>query len=323
MSNGKNGLKSVIFDLSRIAEWWLISLGLILFAFVPYTYLQNDSRISLSILSGLLTTPPLYIAIITVFTSQIFLFAGNDYYDRHVDALDPKKKTRNPVCNGSVSEGGVRALLVVSGVLPLVASAYFGLTAFAYTAFTLFVFFFYTAPPLRFKNKVVLDVLSHGLFINTFPYMFCLVALGDFSFGSVFLLTALMMRSAMAQLLQEIRDHGVDSKVERNTAIVLGQRRAMWLVFGIYITLFALTATLHITYMLWGWGISLFYVIILILCISFIPVFRKLMSAQDYGREIESLWMGQGRTNRWQVAQYFIAFSAYAVIVFHLMTSGY
>jgi 4-hydroxybenzoate polyprenyltransferase len=319
----KNGLKDIVYDLSRINEWWLLSMGLVLFAYIPNTYAHNDYQLDLDMMLNLFTSPPIYIALLIVFSAQIFLFASNDYFDRNVDALDPKKKMRNPVCDGRVTLPGVRALLIVSGIIPLAASLYFGSLAFIYTAFAMFIFYFYTAPPLRFKNKVGLDVLSHGVFVNTFPYFFCLIALNDFSIGTIFLLSAIMMRSTMAQMLQEIRDYEIDRQVEKNTVVVLGQKRAVWVVFSIYLLLFISTAMLLTTYELWGWGIPLYYIIILILCFSYIPIFKKLLKAKDYGKEIEKLWMGQGRTNRWQVVQYLASFGAYFVIFVFLISTGY
>jgi 4-hydroxybenzoate polyprenyltransferase len=323
MKNKKNGLKDIVYDLSRINEWWLLSFGLVLFAYIPNTYAHNNYQLNPGMMVDLFTSPPIYIALLIVFSAQIFLFASNDYFDRDVDALDPKKKMRNPVCDGRVTLPGVRALLIVSGIIPLVAAIYFGIWAFVYTAFAMFIFYFYTAPPLRFKNKVGLDVLSHGVFVNTFPYFFCLIALNDFSIGTMFLLSAIMMRSTMAQMLQEIRDYEIDRQVEKNTVVVLGQKRAVWVVFSIYLSLFISTATLLTTYELWGWGIPLYYSIILILCVSYIPIFQKLLKAKDYGKEIEKLWMGQGRTNRWQVAQYLASFGVYFIIFVFLISTGY
>jgi len=323
MKGETNGVRNVVYDLSRINEWWLLSVGLVLFAYVPNVYSKSGNEFSPEFFGTLLARPPLYLALLTVFSAQIFLFASNDYFDRHVDALDPKKKTRNPVSNGTVTVPGVRALLIVTGIIPFAVAIYLGIMAFAFVAVSMFVFFFYTAPPLRLKNKPILDVMSHGIFVNTFPYFFCLVVLSDFSDGSVFLLAALMMRSAMAQLLQEIRDYNIDRQVEKNTVVVLGQKKAIWLVFSIYIVLFVTSATLLITYEFLGWGIPLYYIIILILCFSFIPIFRKLLIASEYSDEIEKLWMGQGRTNRWLVAQYFASFSVYFVIVFYLIMTGY
>ena len=320
MKGKTNGVRNVVYDLSRINEWWLLSVGLVLFAYVPNQFAKSGDEFSQEFFEAILGQPPIYLALLIVFSAQVFLFASNDYFDRNVDALDPKKKARNPVSNGTVTLPGVRAMLIVTGIIPLAVSVYFGVIAFAFVAVSLLAFYFYTAPPLRLKNKPVLDVLSHGIFVNTFPYFFCLVVLQDFTVGSVFLLTAIMMRSAMAQLLQEIRDYNIDRQVEKNTVVVLGQKRAIWLVFSIYLALFIASATLLLTYEFFGWGLPLYYIIILILCFSFIPIFRKLLAAREYGSEIEKLWMGQGRTNRWMIAQYFASFSVYFIIMVFLLT---
>ena len=187
-----NKFKSILCDLSRIEEWWLLSLGLIFFAFIPHIYRVNDS-IAAGDLVGLFTSPQLYLALIVVFAAQIFLFASNDYFDRHIDGLDEKKLLRNPICAGRVTAKEVWALLVTVAIISLAISLLFDIFTLLFTVFALFVFYFYTAEPLRFKNKVGLDVLSHGIFINTFPYFFCLVVLWDFSSVAVFLLVILMM----------------------------------------------------------------------------------------------------------------------------------
>jgi len=310
-----NKFKSILFDLSRIGEWWLLSLGLIFFAFIPYIYRINSS-ITIEILMDLFTSSPLYLAIIVVFTAQIFLFASNDYFDKHVDALDEKKSRRNPICNGQVTSKGVQVLLISTAIISLVFSLFFSLFAFLFTAFSLFVFYFYTAEPLRFKNKVGVDVLSHGIFINTFSFFFCLVALWDFSSGAIFLLAILMMRSAIAQLLQEIRDYEVDKKVEKNTVVALGKRKAIWLIIVIYLTIIVSTIFLLVTYQLFGIGISMFYSVILFLCITYIPTFYKLLTTAENRELIEGLWMGQGRTNRWMGIRYVVSFSLYFCIIF-------
>ena len=310
--------KSVLCDLSRIGEWWLLSLGLIFFAFIPHIY-RIDNRITIENLTDLFTSSPLYLALIVVFAAQIFLFASNDYFDRHIDALDEKKNLRNPICNGRVTTKEVWALLIATAIISLVVSLFFSLFAFLFTAFALFVFYFYTAEPLRFKNKVGADVLSHGIFINTFPYFFCLIALWNFSSGAVFLLAVLIMRSAIAQLLQEIRDYEVDKKVERNTVVTLGQRNTVWIVFVIYLAIFFSTLILLVTYQLFNIGISLFYLVILFLCITYGPTFFKLLTVADNRELIDGLWMGQGRTNRGMGIRYAGSFSLYFCIIFLLL----
>ena len=314
-------IKSVLYDLSRIEEWWLLSFGLILFAFIPNLYRINNDVITSASLIGLFTSPPLYLSLIVVFSAQIFLFASNNYFDRHVDSLDELKCQRNPVCTGEVRSNEVFALLVITGVTSLVVSLMFNFLTFAFTAFTLFIFYYYTAEPLRFKNKMGLDILSHGVLINTFPYFFCLVAMRDFSGGSLFLLAALMMRSVMAQMLQEIRDYEVDKKVERNTVVALGQKRSAWVVFNIYLTLFFSTLILITSYQIFDLGVSMFYLFILFLCAAYAPTFYKLINAVEYEYRdlIETMWMGQGRTNYWMGISYAGPFSLYFFIVYFML----
>ncbi|MDY6865985.1 MAG: UbiA family prenyltransferase [Halobacteriota archaeon] len=320
-SDSASKIKSILYDLSRIEEWWLLSFGLILFAFIPNIYRLNNDVITSADLISLFTSPLLYLSIIVVFCAQIFLFASNNYFDRHVDSLDELKCKRNPVCTGDVKSGEVFILLFVTGIVSLFISFLFNFMTFVFTAFTLFVFYFYTAEPFRFKNKLGLDILSHGVLINTFPYFFCLVAMRDFSGGALFLLAALMMRSVMAQMLQEIRDYEVDRKVERNTVVALGQKRSAWIVFGIYLALSFSTLILITSYQFFNLGVSMFYLFILFLCMAYAPTFYKLINAVEYEYRdlIETMWMGQGRTNYWMGISYAGPFSLYFFIVYFLL----
>lgn len=316
-ANYTSMLKTILFDLSRIGEWWLLSIGLMLFAFIPNIYKINNT-ITIENIKGLFISPDLYLALIVVFSIQIFLFASNDYFDRNIDCLDEKKKCRNPMCTGKVSSKQVYLLLFITASITIIASLFFNVYAVLFTIFSLFVFYFYTAEPLRFKNKIGVDVLSHGILINTFPYFFCLIALWHFTTGSVFLLIVMMLRSMMAQLLQEVRDYEVDSQVERNTAVVLGKRKTIWIVFIMYLIIFTGTSILLVSYQYYSIGISLFYLLVLFLCVAYIPTFIKLLKLSDNKEFIDGLWMGQGRINRGMRVRYTGSFMLYFVIIFFL-----
>jgi 4-hydroxybenzoate polyprenyltransferase len=317
-NSGVIKLKSLLFDLTRISEWWLISFGFILFAFVPYIYrLHNGMRLEYII--ELFTTAPLYLTIIIVFSAQMFLFAGNDYYDRHVDALDKKKRKRNPICAGKVTPIEAIILLVATAAIALIVSLIFNFLAFLFTALALFVFYFYTAEPIRFKRRVGLDVLSHAIFINTFPFLIAMIALWDFHFEAIFLLFVLVFRSATAQILQEIRDYNVDKKVEQNSVIVLGQKTSAWLVFIFYLMITSCTAVFMITYQLFGFGLRLFFILIFLICIMYSPTFYKLLITENYTNFIDTLWMGQGRTNKRLVALYGAIFGFWFFFVFFFL----
>ncbi len=309
-----NKTKSLLFNLTRIREWWLISLGFVFFAYIPYIYRLNDGM-TLRYLVPLFTTPPFYLSLIIVFSAQMFLFASNDYYDRHVDVLDKKKRKRNPICNGNVTAKEVWVLLICTAAIALAVSLYINTRTFLFTAFALFVFYFYTAEPLRFKKRVGLDVLSHAIFINTFPFLFTIILLRDFHFEALFLLFVLVFRSAAAQILQEIRDYDVDKKVERNTVIVIGQRPAAQLVFIVNLLVTFSTVIFMITYFLYGFGLRPFFIFVFFICLLYSPFFYRLLITDNYQYYIESLWIGQGRTSRSIILSYAVVFGVYIFIV--------
>jgi 4-hydroxybenzoate polyprenyltransferase len=254
-----------------------------------------------------------------VFSAQIFLFASNNYFDRHVDNLDKIKRVRNPICSGKVTKTEVWLLLISTAALALFFSFLYNLQTILFTSLALFVFYFYTAEPMRFKKRVGLDVLSHATFINVFPYFSTMIALWDFDFAAVFLLFLLIIRSAIAQILQEIRDYDVDKKVEKNTVIVLGQRNAIRIVFSLWLLVIISTLILMITYQILGFGLRLFFIIVPFICIIYSPSFYELLTSTEYPKLIETLWMGHGRTSRRLVGYYGISFGVYFVIIFFFL----
>jgi 4-hydroxybenzoate polyprenyltransferase len=317
--NGSPGrYESVFIRLTRIREWWVLSLGMILFAFLPYVYRINDT-LTMKQFVAIFTTPPLYLAIAVVFTAQMFLFAGNDYYDRHVDALCPKKKKRNHVSNGRVRPWEVKLLLALTTLGALAFSFAFGWMALGFTAFSLFIFFFYTAEPLRFKNKIGLDVISHGALINTFPFFFCIVALRDFAASPIYLLSIFMMRSVMVQLLQEVRDYDIDRKVEKNTVVAIGQKAAVRLIFTIYLAMGIVTGLLLASYQLFGFGINMFHLVIFFMWVVYAPTFITLLRIKNYRSYIDSLWVGNGQTNRDTGIRVGGSFSTYLVLLYFVL----
>jgi len=322
LANIPKPTKSVLYDLTRIGEWYVLSIAFVFFGFVPYLARYHDD-FDLEIAWNLFTTPPLYIVLAIVFCAQMFLFASNDYFDKDVDAMDPQKKQRNPVSAGRVSYSEVMVLLTLTALIPMVLSVYFGLWVFLFTAMTMLIFLYYTAEPLRFKSKVGLDVLSHGVFINTFPYLFTILALRDFAPAAIYLLLLIMGRSTIAQMLQEIRDVDVDSQVERNTVIALGRTRAAHVVFGIALVMTFGTLGLMISRELFGWGIRWFFLLVFFfMLIYIIPLYRIVKAVEDK-ESIEKLWMGQGRTNRNIGIMYVSAIALYFVIFFIFLYPQY
>jgi 4-hydroxybenzoate polyprenyltransferase len=250
----------------------------------------------------------------------MFLFASNNYYDRHVDALDQTKSLRNPICTGKVTTREVMILLIGTVIISLTLSLLFNFLTFLITALALFVFYFYTAEPIRLKRRVGLDVLSHAFLINTFPFLVAIIALWEFPFEAIFLLVVLVFRSATAQILQEIRDYDVDKMVEKNTVIFLGRKRATQIIFLFYMMVTSSTLVFMITYQLFGFGLKLFFLLIFLICILYGPTFYNLVTTQNYHKNfIDKLWMGQGRTNTRLVAGYGVVFGVWFFIIFFFL----
>ena len=124
-----------LIKLTRISEWWLISFSFILFAFIPYIYRLNFDM-KLEYIVTLFSTPPLYIMIVIVFSAQTFLFASNNYFDRHVDNLDEIKRDRNPICSGKVSRSEIWLLLVVTAGLSIFFAFLYNVQTLLFTNLT-------------------------------------------------------------------------------------------------------------------------------------------------------------------------------------------
>lgn len=150
-------------------------------------------------------------------------FALNDFYDAPFDAHDPAKARRNFFVRNPLSTGQVRAGLIGVGGFLLAVFAQFGGPGLAILALCLGVMWAYSAPPLRLKSRPGLDLLTHALFVETFPYLICLMLIKVTwtPFDRVMLvLTGLA--SLTAQLEQQARDFAVDSKTDSNFTTTVG-----------------------------------------------------------------------------------------------------
>lgn len=183
-----------------------------------------------------LTFLPIIQILLLSFPYCIFLYGINDIYDYESDKLNPRKKLvegikLNPqhhsfVKNISLS---IVLLLILVSLLSLNFSNIFGVLIL------LFFSYFYSAPPLRFKEKPPLDSFS-----NTMLYFFVPFILG-FSFNNsiftiplnVYLITICVMG---IHSFSTIMDYSVDKKVSDKTfSVVFGKRLASIFAFFVFI----------------------------------------------------------------------------------------
>jgi chlorophyll synthase len=100
---------------------------------------------------GLLLTGPLVCA-----SSQ----AVNDWYDRHVDAINEPNR---PIPSGRIPGKWGLYIAVIWSLISLWVGSFLGLIGFLATALALVLAWFYSMPPIRFKNNGWLGNLACGL----------------------------------------------------------------------------------------------------------------------------------------------------------------
>ena len=150
-------------------------------------------------------------------------FALNDYFDAPHDATDPIKAERNYFVAHSLTKRQLLIAYLIAGLLFFPAAAQFGQRGWLLGLIGGVVMWAYSAPPLRFKSRPILDVITHTLFVETFPYWSILFLL-DVRWLPLdrTLLTVALLASFTAQLEQQARDYAVDSATDRNFTTTFG-----------------------------------------------------------------------------------------------------
>jgi len=158
-------------------------------------------------------------------------FAVNDYFDAPFDGQDAKKGRGNFFVHVPFTQ--LQAMLffgaISIGLIALFAT--FGLKGIIVVSSGLLAIWAYSAPPLRLKSRPVFDLVMHMIFVQSFPYLACMVLLGlqwtrlDSALLSVFILTSLS-----AQLEQQIRDYALDLETDRNFTTTFGAPTSAFLL---------------------------------------------------------------------------------------------
>lgn len=164
-------------------------------------------------------------------------FAVNDYCDAPLDGHDTNKTRRNFFVRHQVP---LRLLLVGLGLAVVVIGV--GFARFGERGLLLFVLsvaamWAYSAPPLRLKARPGFDLIMHAAFVQTFPYLACLILIDTpWTLLDGILLAGLALSSLAAQLEQQARDFALDSQSERNFTVVVGRCAAVWLLRAVSLT---------------------------------------------------------------------------------------
>lgn len=150
-------------------------------------------------------------------------YAVNDYFDAPFDARDESGGHKNFFVAHDVPRRVAGLLYVVVAGVVLAGFAQFGTRGILAFAVAVAAMWSYSVPPIRLKSRPGLDLASHALFVQTFPYILCLVLI-DATWGPVdyVLVAANLFASLSGQLAQQVRDYEVDLATDRNFATSVG-----------------------------------------------------------------------------------------------------
>lgn len=164
--------------------------------------------------------------------AMCFAFMINDVVDAPDDALNPKKKARNPISSGILTyrEGVWLSGLTFAAALMLYAVG--GGWAFSIGILTLVLCLLYSMPPFRLKAHAITDVTSHALMLSGL-----LVMAGYFTYhnapGAAWLVIfSAICFSAGGQFYNQIDDYEVDKAAGlKNTVVLLGKAPTQFLMY--------------------------------------------------------------------------------------------
>lgn len=176
------------------------------------------------------------------FLANVFIYGVNDLFDVSTDKDNPKKDEKeHRLVREKVRD--LKSILYVTVIISLFLLIFQNnwLERAVFSTF-LFLSYFYSATPLRFKSKPVLDFSSNMLYIM--PGMFAYVLVSSRFPPTLLVLAGFFHISAM-HLFSAIPDIDYDKKAGiKTTAVILGKKSSLFLCFIFWSLLSFLTVLL-------------------------------------------------------------------------------
>jgi 4-hydroxybenzoate polyprenyltransferase len=195
------------------------------------------------------------------------LYGTNDRYDYEADQLNPRKPARDSVEMETRVFPLVKTLTIIVALLLLISA---GLTLnptnFFAMGLLLFFSYFYSAPPLRFKQWPPMDSVSNGIL-----YFYAPVLLGA-SYGAVIFQVPIQVYFITAGVMgihsfSTIMDYSADKLVgERTFATVYGKRVASLFTIGVFLVAYFLAGFQGMIV-----GYYLLFCVVLVALIAIVP----------------------------------------------------
>ncbi len=172
-----------------------------------------------------------------------FIWMTNDYFDAPHDSLDTKKRNRNVFCSNKLKNKPFSGFLILS--LPVGISLFFslllGFEIFFLSILVILLGFFYSAPPIRFKEVPVADLFTHGIYVGGYFFLLGGAVITPLSslltqqppLFLVFLLLAIIDMSGI-QYNSQLIDIEIDGKnKQQTTSLTVGKRHCLLILRGL------------------------------------------------------------------------------------------
>lgn len=117
------------------------------------------------------TTAQLILVFIIFFFLISYAFTVNNYFDVEIDRRHTGKiqSNKNPLASGSISLYGVKIIMLIQISITLL-SIKMSLLGFGLVVLNILLFTNYSGGT-RLKERVVLDIITHGLMFGTVPFL--------------------------------------------------------------------------------------------------------------------------------------------------------
>lgn len=174
--------------------------------------------------------------------ANVFLYGVNDYWDHDTDLLNPKKEEKEYKVKNIERKSLANINIMILGLSALLVLLQDDIVQRLITLLFVTLSYFYSAKPLRFKNKPFLDSSSNVLYIlpGVFSYY---VASGVLPPTLVlvagFLHTFAMHLFSAIPDIQFDKDSGITT-----TAVLLGRKTSLVLCFFLWTGLAAITLSI-------------------------------------------------------------------------------
>lgn len=206
---------SFIFKISRF-RFWIYTGG---------TYVVGYA-LGFSLFGDFLQ-PEYYIYLLYFFLpANIFIYGVNDYWDEETDQLNPKKDDKEHRIRPSDKKRLAYLLYLVTGLSLILMIFQDDVERIIFIIFLL-LSYFYSAPPLRFKEKPFLDFSSNYLYIMPGIFAYYLVSR---SLPSLIILLGAYAHISAMHIFSAIPDIPYDKKAGINTTpVFIGKKASLML----------------------------------------------------------------------------------------------